>query len=68
MFNNMSNTELLKLFAPLIALEMILMVFCLFKLRKDKVRFLPKWAWALIIILIHTLGPLSYLIIGRERD
>ena len=68
MFNDMTTAQTLKLLAPLIIAYFALVVFCLIKLRKDKVKFLPKWAWAIIIVAISTFGPLSYLFIGRERD
>jgi hypothetical protein len=68
MFNDMTTAQTLKLLAPVIIAYLALVVFCLIKLRKDKVKFLPKWAWAIIIIVVSTFGPLSYLFIGRERD
>jgi hypothetical protein len=68
MFQNMTFTEVLKLLAPLIFVNICLSVFCLYRLIKDKVRFLPKWAWLPIILFINLLGPIIFLIFGRERD
>jgi len=68
MFEGMSTGEIVKLFAPLIAIQFLLMFFALYRLFKDRVRYLPKWAWALIIIFANMIGPLAYLIIGRERE
>jgi hypothetical protein len=68
MFTDMTTAQILKLFAPLIALQFGLIIFCLYKLCKDKVKYLPKWAWALIIVFINIFGPIIYLLIGRERD
>ncbi|MFL0246828.1 PLD nuclease N-terminal domain-containing protein [Candidatus Clostridium stratigraminis] len=68
MFQGMSNMEIIKLLLPLVIFEVCLMAFCLYRLTKDKVKFLPKWAWALIIIFINLVGPIFYLLIGRERD
>lgn len=68
MFEGMNVIEIIKLLAPLIIIQVCLAVFCIFKLIKDRVRFLPKWVWALIIIIISTIGPAAYLVIGRERD
>jgi energy-coupling factor transporter transmembrane protein EcfT len=68
MFTDMSSIEILKLLAPLLIAYFALVIFCLIKLRRDKVRHFPKWAWALIIIGISTFGPLLYLFLGRERD
>jgi hypothetical protein len=68
MFEGMSTIEILKLVAPLIVIQVGLAIFCLYRLTKDRVRFLPKWAWALIVIFVETIGPVVYLLIGRERD
>ena len=68
MFEGMALIEVLKLLAPIIILEVVLMVFCLYRLTQDRVKILPKWAWALIIIFIQLIGSLVFLLIGRERD
>lgn len=68
MFNEMELLEIIKLFAPIIILEVILVGFCLYRLTKDRVKFLPKWAWALIIIFIQLIGGIAFLLIGRERE
>jgi hypothetical protein len=68
MFNDMTTIEILKLLAPVIIIELSLAIFCLYKLTKDKVKYLPKWAWALIILFANLLGPIIYLMLGRERD
>ena len=68
MFNDMSLVEILKLFAPLIVIQFILIIIGIRSLIKDEVKFMPKWAWAIIIILINLFGPIIYLFIGRKRD
>lgn len=35
---------------------------------ESKMRYLPKWAWILIILLGNTLGQLIYLFIGRDTS
>lgn len=67
-FEGMSNLEIIKLLAPLIIIQLGLVVFTLYRLVKDKVKYLPKWGWALVIVFINLIGPIMYLIIGRERD
>jgi len=53
---------------PLVLLQLILMVVALLDLSKRaKVRWLPKWLWAIIIILGELVGPIVYLIVGREE-
>lgn len=68
MFNGISFIEILKLAAPYIVIELCLKIFCLIKLSRDRVKYLPKWGWALIILFVNTLGWVFYLTIGRMKD
>jgi hypothetical protein len=36
-------------------------------IRREKTRWLPKWGWALVIILGELIGPIIYFIFGREE-
>lgn len=67
MFNGMTTIEIIKMTMPLIVIEIGLFVFCIVKIRNDKVKYLPKWAWVLILF-IEIVGPIIYLTVGRERD
>lgn len=68
MFTDMTTSEIIRLILPVIIVQLGLIIFCLYRLTKDYVKYLPKWAWALIIIFLNLLGPVIYLLIGRERD
>lgn len=68
MFEGMALVEIIKLLAPVIVLEVVLMGFCLYRLTQDRVKVLPKWAWALIIICFQIVGGIAFLLIGRERE
>ncbi|MGH4051896.1 MAG: PLDc N-terminal domain-containing protein [Clostridium sp.] len=68
MFEGMALIEIIKLLAPVIILEVVLVVFCLYRLTRDEVKFLPKWVWGLIIIFIQLIGAITFLLIGRERE
>ncbi len=60
--------QLLPFIIPIVLLQLILMIVALVDLSKrERVRWLPKWAWALIIILGELLGPIVYFILGREE-
>jgi predicted membrane-bound dolichyl-phosphate-mannose-protein mannosyltransferase len=53
---------------PILMVVLALDVFCFVELyRAEEVRNLPKWAWTLIIILIHFFGAIAYLFFGRTR-
>lgn len=52
---------------PLVLIQLTLMIIALVDLiRREKTRWIPKWAWAIIIILGELIGPIAYLIFGRE--
>jgi hypothetical protein len=43
--------------------------FCLHDLvRADRVRYLPKWGWALVCLVSIPWGGIIYLIVGRTGD
>lgn len=67
-FDGMSITEIIKLFSPLIVIELCLKIFCFYRLYKDKVNLLPKYIWIVIILFINTLGPIAFLLAGRKKD
>jgi len=61
--------SILPLLIPLLVIQLGLMVYCLIDLsRRARVRWLPKWAWAIIIVLGELLGPIIYLFVGRLEE
>ncbi len=61
-------TRFLPFIIPLVILQLILMIVALIDLSKrEKIRWLPKWVWAIIIILGELVGPIVYLVVGREE-
>lgn len=60
-------SQLIMMLLPLIIIELGLVIFALYRLAKDNVKYLPKWAWALIIIFFNLFGPIIFLIVGREK-
>ena len=60
--------KLLPYFIPVIIIEYGLLIFALVQLFKNEVKYMPKWGWALIIILINIIGPAVFLIMGRKKD
>ena len=60
----MSRTEVALL--PLALLTLGLAVYSLHRLvRPERVAYLPKWAWALVIVLVIPWGALAYLVLSR---
>ncbi len=60
--------QILPFIIPLVLLQLILMIIALVDLSKrEKVRWIPKWGWAIIIVLGELVGPILYFILGREE-
>jgi Phospholipase_D-nuclease N-terminal len=58
----------LPLLVPVFLIEIILLVIALLDLlRRQKTRG-PKWAWGLAILFIQMIGPVLYLVLGREEE
>lgn len=53
--------------APLIALAVAFLAYCLYDLGRSEVRYLPKWAWALICLVSIPVGGIIYLALGRAH-
>jgi hypothetical protein len=56
------------LLAPLVLIQLILIVVCLRDLSKRTATRGPKWLWVVVIIFINFLGPIIYLVVGREDE
>ncbi len=60
--------ELLPFLIPILFLELILLVVALADLiRRDRVRG-PKWLWVAVVVLFSILGPVLYLLLGRDEE
>ncbi|MGR9047165.1 PLD nuclease N-terminal domain-containing protein [Halobacillus faecis] len=60
--------ENLAIIAPLIIIQMVLMITALVSLIRAESTKGPKWMWALIIFFINTIGPIAYFIFGRSHE
>lgn len=56
------------LIAPLIVVQLILMIVALVDLVKIHATNGPKWLWAIIIIFVNMIGPILYFIVGRRQS
>lgn len=52
---------------PFVLLSVGFVVYCLIDLARAEVRYLPKWAWAVICLLSVPVGGIVYLVVGRRR-
>lgn len=54
---------------PLVTFAAGFVAFCWWDiLRRRAVRFLPKWAWAMVCLVSVPLGGILYLAFGRDGD
>jgi hypothetical protein len=59
--------EMVPFLVPIILLELVLLVVALRDLiRRERTKG-PKWAWALVVVVVNILGPIAYLLFGREE-
>jgi len=60
--------QLISMLVPILLLQLVLIIFSLIQLNKHGVKNLNKTIWILIIVFITTIGPILYLIIGRNDN
>lgn len=53
--------------APILSIQLILLIVALIDLLKINDTNGPKWLWALIIIFVNILGPILYFVFGRKQ-
>ncbi len=59
--------SLIPFLIPIVLLQLGLMGFALVDLiRRERTKG-PKWVWALVIIFVNLIGPIVYLVVGREE-
>jgi hypothetical protein len=62
-------SELALALVPVIVLGVAFIAYCLVDLvRAETVRHLPKWAWAVLIVVSIPLGGVAYLLVGRPSS
>jgi hypothetical protein len=61
--------ELLPIVAPILIIQLLLTVAAVVHiLRHKQYRIGNRVIWLLVAILLHTIGPILYFVMGRERD
>ena len=66
--NDLTTEQILLLLAPVIVIQLGLMIVALIDLERDerRVRGGNKLVWALIIVFVNIIGPILYFVVGRE--
>ena len=61
--------QFIPLIIPIVLVELGLLAFALYDLLKRKrVRGGSKWVWGILIVVVNIIGPIIYLLLGREED
>jgi hypothetical protein len=63
------DTKLIIAVIPLVLINLGLIIWCLVDwIKRKHFRFLNKWVWLAIFIFIQYIGPVLYLVIGRDHE
>ncbi|MET0785411.1 MAG: PLDc N-terminal domain-containing protein [Paenisporosarcina sp.] len=54
--------------APILVIQLILLIIALIDLSKIHQTNGPKWLWAIIIIAVNIIGPILYFVFGRKQS
>lgn len=65
---NLTLSQLVIMLVPLMILQLTLMGIALYQLTKSNTKYLSKPIWAIIIVVMNILGPILFLLVGRETD
>ena len=66
--DSLSFAELGAILLPLLAIQLSLMIWALVDLvRRERVRGGSKLVWVLVILLLNFIGPILYLVWGRNE-
>ena len=61
-------TKYIPLLIPVILIQLGLMVIALWDLIKREQTRGPKWLWVLVILFFNFIGPIIYLVVGRQDE
>ena len=66
--NELKPEQIIALVAPIIVIQLGLMIAALIDLERDerRVRGGSKLVWALVIVFVNVVGPILYFVAGRE--
>ncbi|PKQ25250.1 MAG: hypothetical protein CVT64_10980 [Actinobacteria bacterium HGW-Actinobacteria-4] len=54
--------------APIAALLLALVAYCVVDIVRNDVKFLPKWVWVVLCLASVPLGAVLYLLLGRNPE
>ncbi len=61
-------SKYIAILAPVLIIQVILLIVALIDLVRIEKTNGPKWLWAVIILFINIIGPILYFVIGRRSN
>ncbi|WP_028609450.1 PLD nuclease N-terminal domain-containing protein [Paenibacillus harenae] len=68
MNDQFDTSQLLAIIAPVLVIQLILVIIALVLCAKAEQTRGPKWMWVLIILFANIIGPIAFFIMGRRND
>jgi len=69
MNDELTTGQLIALIIPLVLVQLGLIAFALNDLiKRERVKGENKWLWGILIIFFSIIGPIIYLLLGREEE
>ena len=60
--------RLLPLLAPLVLIQLALLVAAVIDLARREATRGPKWVWLIVVLFVSFVGPLVYFLFGRREE
>jgi hypothetical protein len=54
--------------APILVIQLILVLFAMVDLIRIEKTNGPKWLWVILILFVNTIGPVLYFVLGRRNQ
>ncbi|MCJ7522965.1 MAG: PLD nuclease N-terminal domain-containing protein [Dehalococcoidia bacterium] len=69
MNDELTTGQLIALIIPLALVELGLLAFAIYDLiKRERVKGNNKWVWGILIMFVSIIGPILYLLLGREEE
>jgi hypothetical protein len=67
--DDLKTEQILALLAPIVIIQLALMIVALYDLEQEdrRVRGGSKLLWAVVIVFVNVIGPILYLVAGRDE-
>lgn len=64
----MMNTVPWAVIAPILVIQLVLIIVAIIDLIRIERTNGPKWVWLLVILFLNIIGPILYFVLGRRQN